>query len=587
MPGKWPLAVDYRQYDPFSFAGNEIRWHGDTLLSVRQYLKNHFTELGAGQSDVALVSKRATGRSLHYSFCQTYQGIPVLGTEIKVNTDRNLRITSLFVSLVPTADWQLPALQLPQPKDSAVQVVYFVEQKPAVGWRYHQVVGPKQIEVIAGNNKQFFYRSTLRYHHSQPDSILYLKLFEPDPLTTAKRFYGGAYRNHGDSDVTELNNERTWMSVRVHTDGDSLLFANDHVRFVRETGLALASLHDSVAPLRSEQRFENLMILYHITAFKRYLASLGYQNLVNYAILVNPHAFTTDDSAFIPIAGSNGKGKLKFGYCVDNCTKSANCNRNCCHVDDAEDADVIVHEFGHAISFSANGNDISKLHRKSIDEGLADYFACSYSSAISFFNQDEVFNWDGHNEFWEGRTCVCNKTMDDFIRNMHFVHSNGEILSSALVEISRSIGRTHTDVILLQTLYDLADNMKMEDFARLFIQTESTLFASKNEKTICSIFSKYKLIDIDYCGNATPEVDTDKPWVHAMLWQSPTVLQVDFEKETSGTLRLFDVEGRLVYQKTLHSALQINETLTLPAGVYTLQVTSAQGAVYVQKLVRY
>jgi hypothetical protein len=39
-------------------------------------------------------------------------------------------------------------------------------------------------------------------------------------------------------------------------------------------------------------------------------------------------------------------------------------------------------------------------------KALGDYFASSYSRNLNYFNWQKVFSWDGHNEFWNGRSAV-------------------------------------------------------------------------------------------------------------------------------------------------------------------------------------
>ena len=73
-------------------------------------------------------------------------------------------------------------------------------------------------------------------------------------------------------------------------------------------------------------------------------------------------------------------------------------------VDDAEDPDVIWHEYGHAIqySFAAGWGDGECA---ALGEGYADYWAASYSRWAGQWTKDDapyswVYKWDGHNEFW-------------------------------------------------------------------------------------------------------------------------------------------------------------------------------------------
>src|SRR6185436_7290649 len=52
-------------------------------------------------------------------------------------------------------------------------------------------------------------------------------------------------------------------------------------------------------------------------------------------------------------------------------------------VDDAEDAEVILHEYGHAIHFSQSPTFYSSTEAGSIGEGFADYWAVTVSNIIA------------------------------------------------------------------------------------------------------------------------------------------------------------------------------------------------------------
>jgi hypothetical protein len=89
---------------------------------------------------------------------------------------------------------------------------------------------------------------------------------------------------------------------------------------------------------RSMSGFEDVNAYFHVDATQRYLQSLGYvgqRGIAPYPIEIDAHAASgVDNSFFIPSSTQVGRGTLFFG---DGGT------------DDAEDADLIVHEYGHAI----------------------------------------------------------------------------------------------------------------------------------------------------------------------------------------------------------------------------------------------
>ncbi len=70
-------------------------------------------------------------------------------------------------------------------------------------------------------------------------------------------------------------------------------------------------------------------------------------------------------------------------------------------VDDAEDADVVIHELGHGIHDWVTGGGLSQ--KQGLSEGVGDYYAVSYSRAYAGQWEPSdpqyhwVFSWDGHN----------------------------------------------------------------------------------------------------------------------------------------------------------------------------------------------
>src|SRR5215204_859576 len=80
---------------------------------------------------------------------------------------------------------------------------------------------------------------------------------------------------------------------------------------------------------RENRAFKEVMVYYHIDRFQRYIQELGFNNVLNHTINVNIDGRTDDNSHYSPL----GKD-LTFGTGG---------------VDDAEDADIILHEYGHAI----------------------------------------------------------------------------------------------------------------------------------------------------------------------------------------------------------------------------------------------
>ena len=145
---------------------------------------------------------------------------------------------------------------------------------------------------------------------------------------------------------------------------------------------------------RGDNAFNDIVTYYHIHESQVYMQSLGFTGATGIqegSIVTDTDGFNGDDNSFF----SPSSNRMSFGHgCVD----------------DNEDADVILHEYGHAIHHSINNN-WGGGDSGAIGEGFGDYWAGSYSYRTPngpVFHPEWVYSWDGHNACWNGR--LLNKT---------------------------------------------------------------------------------------------------------------------------------------------------------------------------------
>ena len=137
---------------------------------------------------------------------------------------------------------------------------------------------------------------------------------------------------------------------------------------------------------RSDSRFEALETYFQIDRSQAYIQSLGFSDsnpspngIVDRAQRAVADAYRQDNSFYSPLSGS-----ITYGSGG---------------VDDAEDGDVIVHEYGHAMQdsqSSAFGHSL-RFQPSSLAEGSSDYWAAVMSSLTPHTaNEDHVciFDWD-------------------------------------------------------------------------------------------------------------------------------------------------------------------------------------------------
>jgi len=124
--------------------------------------------------------------------------------------------------------------------------------------------------------------------------------------------------------------------------------------------------------------------------------------LTDFYIEVDPHGASGADQSFYVSASPPS---IQFGVGG---------------VDDAEDGDVIIHEYVHGLSDFASPASNTGLERRAIDEGYGDYFAASYSRGYSEYDWFNIFNWDAHNEYWAGRNANTDKHYPEDNNNNYY-----------------------------------------------------------------------------------------------------------------------------------------------------------------------
>lgn len=282
------------------------------------------------------------------------------------------------------------------------------------------------------------------------------RVFNPDPITTAERTYGNeGLTDRGDSNSVQLEAQLRNVSFKAkYSDGKFYLEDDDFV--VVETGLGRA-IPTPGQPVfnynRSQDEFESVNAFYHLQTYLQHVRKLGYDEIPGFQTHVDAHCCRSDESLFQPSGLI-----LRFG------------NGG---IDDAEDADIVVHEFTHALSYGAAMGSNVGFERQAIDEGFSDYMAGSYSNAISTWQWEKVFNWDG-NMTWQGRSLNASRVYP--ASQQAGIHRNGEIISGALMKLWFDLGRDVTDKLVLESMFYLVGNMTMPQYAELIMDADSVLF---------------------------------------------------------------------------------------------------------------
>lgn len=184
---------------------------------------------------------------------------------------------------------------------------------------------------------------------------------------------------------------------------------------------------------RSSVGFEETMGYFHIDDAERYIQSLGFTNVNNRQQVFSANGTTQDNSWYTP----NNK-QITYGTGG---------------VDDAEDAEVIVHEYGHSVQDNQVPGFGSGNEAGAQGEGFGDYLAATVNARTSGGFQDTcIMEWDA--TFYSTSNPPCLRRLDS---TKHYpeslqneVHADGEMWSSTLWQIRTSIGAARADKAIIQ-----------------------------------------------------------------------------------------------------------------------------------------
>jgi zinc metalloprotease ZmpB len=245
-------------------------------------------------------------------------------------------------------------------------------------------------------------------------------------------------------------------------DGSGTL-AGTYAKVESETGTPARDAGSGFIYTRDQDQFEQVMAYYWVTQAQRYIQSLGFGSTLppvnKRQQLVRINQFGGDNSFY-----RNGTKKLTITYGKGG-------------VDDAEDAEVIVHEYGHSVQDDQVPGFGSTLEAGSIGEAFGDYLAVEVSSAVTHltaFDEPCVADWDS--TAYTPGPVHCLRRLDS---TKHYpedveseVHADGEMWSGALYRARNLIGNsTLADRVIIAAQFGFTPDITFHDAALQTIAT--------------------------------------------------------------------------------------------------------------------
>jgi len=311
-------------------------------------------------------------------------------------------------------------------------------------------------------------------------------LFDPNPVVSQ-----GSYSDlldAKDRDSTLLTSLRVPVSLpRITSPEGCLVGVYADARLGKRAKPVCRPSLDFTGVTRSDDRFEALMAYFHIDRTRAYVDSLGLsESLRARPQRVRANAIPADNSFYSSMTQSMTLGSGG--------------------VDDGEDADVIVHEYGHSLQDQAVKGAFGRtIATGSMGEGFGDYLAAAMSALVTGGNPGFdacIFDWDSISYSPTG----CGRRADSALtlkraerRCLLEIHCVGEAWSGLLYELraalgADTLGQSVMDRVVLESHFMLGKRSSFRDGARALIAADELLYAGAHVPAI-----EAELIERQFC----------------------------------------------------------------------------------------
>jgi len=285
---------------------------------------------------------------------------------------------------------------------------------------------------------------------------------------TARIFMVNPVQSSGDETLTDQNDSATAVPMSDyavaqlrHLDGSGYL-RGSWVTVESATGTPAYSTTNTFLYTRDQDQFEQVMAYFWVNQAQEYLQSLGfgttYPGIVHQSFDVKIDQYGGDNSY-----QTDKPYRLRLG-------KGG--------VDDGEDAEVIVHEYGHAVHASQVPGFGQSEEAGAIGEAWGDYFAVSVGLAAAkqygwpvAADPSCPMDWDS-TSYTDAPHCIRSFHTDMTVADKTGeVHHDGQIWSQALWEIRQGYADLHLssarwDTTLVASQFDYAPDTSFSAAAR-------------------------------------------------------------------------------------------------------------------------
>ena len=450
----------------------------------------------ADPNGLKLIKTKTSLLGKHYWYQQTFKGLPVInGYYAKhVAKDGAVQIADGRDAVPATLDVSAKVASA-----SATQ-----SANAAVTARARRVAGPNksevlqpaatsgaaQLAVIGGPDARLVWNVTSRSAEGVSRSLVDAKtgsvveskvisdnvdgrgsVFDPNPVVSEQ--------NEKLTDQNDKNTDELFLAqknvILRNLDGSGKLNGT-YVNIKEAKGGLAQSKTNTFVYQRQNDKFEQVMAYYHVNQTQEYIHQLGFTEVNNESQDFSIDTFSGDNSFYDPSTDMITMGEGG--------------------VDDAEDAEVIWHEYGHAMQDDVVPGFGESEEAGAMGEGFGDYWAVTMSVPVSKgFELPCVMDWDATSYTSTEPHCLrrtdTGKTIDDKTGE---VHDDGEIWSNALWDIHKALGRTKANKLILEATFFYDPDTSFAAAAQDTVQAARLLYGKAAAQTVTDAFKARKIL---------------------------------------------------------------------------------------------
>jgi hypothetical protein len=452
----------------------------DPVALARAFLSEHHQalQMSTGLSDLRLLSAKHGLDSTHVLFQQTHAGMPVVDAYVSVHIDRAGQIQTLHSRYLGAL-----AVDADETTVSADQAT--AQAKEAIGFARGRGQSPPPRQVILaqpGGASRVAWLVTLVAAEPQGDWEVLVDAVTGVVIKRHNRLIfdrAQVFSSNPPLPATDRSGAvaPAWPELRSVTlqglDGSGWL-RGDYVDLTTPAGhtpVAAFAPDGNFVYEPTDPRFAEAMVYYYIDTTQRYLQSLGYSaantppnGIRDRVTRASAHWFAEDQSFY-----SISDDALHFG---DG------------GIQDAQDADIIVHEYAHALHHDQvacwGGGDMA-----AIGEGFGDYLAASRFAEVS----DDpacIAEWDSQS--YAAGPPYCLRRVDRARQHPVDIsgdsHSDGELWSRVLWDVRRSAGQRSADTLAVEANFYMPCGASLVEAGQALLDADRNLYEGAQRAAI-------------------------------------------------------------------------------------------------------